>query len=390
MFDTHPGGAYILQVTRGTDCTSLFETHHVAEFPRRRLETYRTGTVSTPLPGWDPRGVHRDLRDDVASYSSINGSKLTDHPLGFIVFVMTMVAHAGFVTLWMTGTPGLSTSVGMGITLWLGAAEAVHSGTHGAISHHRWVNAAFAAMGMLFCPPFAWVRQHVTGHHGGVNTSRDPDVYHHPRRTHGWRVLPSQPYHRAYSQWRVSLALGLWLTQLVPSILHAGVVLFWERYPGTREPVIWATLERPRAAAKYFILLAIHAYQVWRVGVLWAELPFMLCGACFYGCSQVSHINGPSGRTETDRDGWAVQQLRASSGDYATTSTLAGWLSIGLNNQAVHHVFPSIHHVHYGKISKLLRTRLRRAGVQVSRPYSMYGQALGAHLRYLQRLNDPP
>ena len=385
---THPGGSYILQVTRGSDCTALFETHHVTKTPHLRLPSYRAGRESRTVPSWDPRGVHRALREDVAAYVQLHGCKLTDRPLAFALFIAIMGMHLGLVAAWITLPPSSAITVGLAATMWLGAAEAVHSGTHGAISHYQWVNRGLAVLGTLFCPPFAWVRQHVTGHHGGVNTTVDPDVYHHPRRTHGWRVLASQAHYRAYKWWRFSLALGLWLTQLVPSTLHAGVVLLRGHYPGTHAKIAWAPGERRRAAGLYAALLAVHGYQIVRIGVVWAELPFMLCGACYYACSQVSHINEPSASASNHPDGWAVEQLRASAGDYSTGSPFTGWLSIGLNNQAVHHVFPSVHHVHYRHVAKIVRTRLRRLGIQIPRPHCCYAEALVAHLRYLRKLND--
>ena len=54
--DRHPGGKYILEVTRGTDCTELFESYHApsfkASFIRDQLAKYaaadREGQPHTP------------------------------------------------------------------------------------------------------------------------------------------------------------------------------------------------------------------------------------------------------------------------------------------------------------------------------------------------------
>ena len=185
-----------------------------------------------------------------------------------------------------------------------------------------------------------------------MNTTVDPDVYHHPRRTHGWRVLASQTHHYGVKWWRVSLALGLWLTQLVPSILHAGVVLFRGQYR-TRRKSGMGSGERSRAQA-------CTLRCSWFTGIRLREL-----GSCGPNCHLcfAAHVimrvrkrrtstNRPRARRTTPMGGqWS---MRASAGDYSTGSLFTGWLSIGLNNQAVHHVFPSVHHVHYRHVAKIV------------------------------------
>ena len=38
--DSHPGGAFLILLGKGTDCTILFETYHVFNEPRKRLRTH--------------------------------------------------------------------------------------------------------------------------------------------------------------------------------------------------------------------------------------------------------------------------------------------------------------------------------------------------------------
>ena len=38
--DKHPGGAFLILLGKGTDCTVLFETYHIFNEPRKRLRTH--------------------------------------------------------------------------------------------------------------------------------------------------------------------------------------------------------------------------------------------------------------------------------------------------------------------------------------------------------------
>jgi linoleoyl-CoA desaturase len=54
---------------------------------------------------------------------------------------------------------------------------------------------------------------------------------------------------------------------------------------------------------------------------------------------------------------WAIHQL------FTTTNfapnAIVNWYTGGLNHQIEHHIFPNISHVHYGKIAKIVKKRLR-------------------------------
>ena len=101
----------------------------------------------------------------------------------------------------------------------------------------------------------------------------------------------------------------------------------------------------------------------------------------------VSHINLPSFETPRTKE-WAVAQItacqarhrhsdrhtrdgrssrsrraRASQGDYGYYSHWSSLLSIGLNNQTLHHLFPSVHAAHYPALSELVKPVLIKHGV---------------------------
>lgn len=88
-----------------------------------------------------------------------------------------------------------------------------------------------------------------------------------------------------------------------------------------------------------------------------------------------------SGTIETD---WAVNQLM-NTANFANKSRLFSWYVGGLNYQIEHHLFPNICHVHYRKISNIVR----ETAFEYNLPYHSYAtflQALREHGKMLKDL----
>lgn len=56
-----------------------------------------------------------------------------------------------------------------------------------------------------------------------------------------------------------------------------------------------------------------------------------------------------------ERPEWAVHQVRATA-NFATTNRLLTWYLGGLNFQIEHHLFPSMSHIHYPRLSPIIRS----------------------------------
>ncbi|AWW31958.1 acyl-CoA desaturase [Echinicola strongylocentroti] len=82
-------------------------------------------------------------------------------------------------------------------------------------------------------------------------------------------------------------------------------------------------------------------------------------------------------------EAWAIHQMRTTA-NFAVNSKTATFLCGGLNFQVEHHLFPTICHIHYPAISKMLRDTAAEFNV----PYINNGSfltALGSHYRFLKK-----
>ncbi len=84
---------------------------------------------------------------------------------------------------------------------------------------------------------------------------------------------------------------------------------------------------------------------------------------------------------------WMAHQV-ATSLDFHPRSRIAGWLFGGFNAHVAHHLFPSVCHVHYVGISKIIRQTADE--FQYTYHETTLWQAIGSHFRYLKKLGNVP
>jgi linoleoyl-CoA desaturase len=92
-------------------------------------------------------------------------------------------------------------------------------------------------------------------------------------------------------------------------------------------------------------------------------------------------LPGESGNIEAD---WAVNQLY-NTANFAPKAKLFSWYVGGLNYQVEHHLFPNICHVHYSKISEIVRETAKEFNLPYH-SYKSFFEALSEHTRMLKNL----
>jgi S-adenosylmethionine-diacylglycerol 3-amino-3-carboxypropyl transferase len=98
------------------------------------------------------------------------------------------------------------------------------------------------------------------------------------------------------------------------------------------------------------------------------------------------HFSTPDPSGHIDRN-WAIYQMEATK-DYAPNSALGNLLVGGLNTHAIHHLFPSVCHIHYRPLTRILRDACTEFGV----PYTSttFPGAVADHFRFLSLMGRLP
>src|SRR5690606_26285410 len=92
--------------------------------------------------------------------------------------------------------------------------------------------------------------------------------------------------------------------------------------------------------------------------------------------------------TGTMKNTWAIHQLYTTV-NFATKNRIVNWYTGGLNHQVEHHIFPNISHVHYTKISKIVKETANEFDL----PYHEYKttrKAIQSHFSHLKEMGMNP
>ena len=90
----------------------------------------------------------------------------------------------------------------------------------------------------------------------------------------------------------------------------------------------------------------------------------------------------------TMKNSWAIHQLKTTV-NFSTKNKIVNWFTGGLNHQVEHHIFPNISHIHYTKISKIVKETAKEFNL----PYNEYKstrKAIIAHFRFLKEMGTKP
>jgi linoleoyl-CoA desaturase len=90
----------------------------------------------------------------------------------------------------------------------------------------------------------------------------------------------------------------------------------------------------------------------------------------------------------TIENNWAIHQLNTTV-NFSRHNKFISWYVGGLNFQVEHHLFPTICHVHYPKISDIVKSTAEEFGV----PYlenATFGEALASHISVMRRFGKLP
>lgn len=87
---------------------------------------------------------------------------------------------------------------------------------------------------------------------------------------------------------------------------------------------------------------------------------------------------------KSTEDEWAVTQLKGTA-NFATSNKIILFFTGGLNHQIEHHLFPRISHVHYPKISAIVKDTCKEFGVQYHE-YKTFIGAVASHYAHLRNM----
>ena len=139
------------------------------------------------------------------------------------------------------------------------------------------------------------------------------------------------------------------------------------------------------------VLPIIFSGMPWQYVVLGFLLLHFTAGFGLSTIFQLAHVMESSEFPEPTADrkmqnSWAVHQL-LNTCNFSRKSRIMNWFIGGLNYQIEHHLFPHISHVHYSKISVIVKDTAKSYGLPYQE-YSNFLVALREHGRMLRKMGQ--
>jgi linoleoyl-CoA desaturase len=346
---------------------------------------------------------YKTLKSRVNAYFKENKiAKTANAAMVFKTFALLALFLVPYGFLYFQNLPAIA-YIGLWFVMGLGMAgvglSVMHDANHGAYSRKEWVNVLVSnVMILLGGSARNWRIQHNVLHHTYTNVAEhdediDPPVF----------MLRFSPHSKYYAIHRFQ--------HLYAWFFYGMMTLFWYLTKDYQQAFRYQKRGLVEAQGVTF---AQHMFRIilfkliytaiflflpiyfggasWLINVLGFLLMQFICGLILAMIFQPAHvvptstypIPNDSGVVEAD---WAVNQL-FNTANFAPKSRLFSWYVGGLNYQVEHHLFPSICHIHYKKISQIVEQTAKEYQLPYY-SYKTFVEALSEHTKMLKNLGKP-
>lgn len=275
----------------------------------------------------------------------------------------------------------------------------MHDANHGAYSKRPWINSLFGySLNLVGASAFNWKIQHNVMHHTFTN------IYDHDEDISPRGVLRLSPksewkkmhkYQHIYAWFLYGLMTIVWV--LIKDFVrltrynrdgmvkkqHANIYKEWGILIATKLSFI----------GYIFIIPLIFTSLTWWQILLGIFIMHYIAGFILAIIFQPAHVIEGTEYPEPNEENiidnnWAVHQLHTTT-NFSNKSRLFSWYVGGLNYQVEHHLFPNICHVHYRKISSIVKETAGEFGFPYKSVRTFFG-ALHGHMKMLKALGIKP
>lgn len=318
----------------------------------------------------------------------------------FIMFSLFFIPYGLVVTELVTSLIWLLLLV---VIMGLGIAgiglSVMHDANHGAYSNKSWVNIIIGySINMVGANSFNWKIQHNVLHHTFTNIyEADEDISQHGvlRLSPDSKWKKIHKYQFIYAWFLYGLMTIVWVTiqDFVRMLRYSKNGLAKRNHANIPKEWVILILSKILYVVYIFIVPLLFTSLLWWQILIGILVMHYIAGFILAIVFQPAHvIEGTEYPSLNEKNiieyNRAAHQLHTTT-NFSNNSKLFSWYIGGLNFQIEHHLFPNICHVHYRKISKIVRT----TAVEFGLPYKSVRTFIGAlqgHLQLLKKLGSKP
>ena len=266
----------------------------------------------------------------------------------------------------------------------------LHDGSHGSFSKNRFVNKiAASSISLLGANHFMWNMKHNMIHHtytniDGMDDDIDIGIF--------MRMAPNQKKYKLHA-----------IQHYYFWFLYMFLYMFWiffsdyQKYFSKKIGTIPLKKMSLKHHIEFWLIKVYHfvffvIIPIFKLGFIkWMIGFFIICAVAGFILSivfQLAHTIDKTLFPQIDitsnllKNDYATHQILTTA-NFATHNKIINWLVGGLNFQIEHHLFPKISHIHYPKISKIVKEVCAQCDLQYNE-YKTTRSAIFAHIKFLK------
>ena len=275
----------------------------------------------------------------------------------------------------------------------------MHDGNHGSFSTKKWINKLMgSSIYILAGNAYNWQIQHNVLHHTYTN------IHGHDEDLAAGRILRFSkhskwfPYHK-YQHFYSFLLYGLM------TINWAITGDFFQTLRYLKRKLSFKKFVSPKKQWMNLVFTKLIYFIIWIVlPIIFLDLAWwkiligffimhyvagVILSTIFQLAHVVENVDMPIPSFGGNmKNTWAIHQLFTTT-NFSTNNKLMNWFSGGLNFQVEHHLFPRISHIHYKKISKIVKD----TALEFNLPYNEFRttrDAIKSHFNFLKLMGTKP
>lgn len=316
-----------------------------------------------------------------------------------IMFSMYLAPYFMLMLMDLPGWVQLLLTVVMGVGMAGVGMNVMHDANHGSYSSKEWVNKLMGgSIYILAGNVYNWQVQHNVLHHTYTNIhghDEDMDAGSIMRFSehHKWKWF--HKFQHIYSIFLYGLLTINWVltADFKQTKRYLNRKLSYGKLPSPLKQ--WSTLILFKVvyAVVWLVIPLLFFDIVWWKVLIGFFIMHYTAGLILSVVFQLAHVVEDAEMPMPDEAGnmkntWAIHQLFTTV-NFSTKNRIVNWFTGGLNHQVEHHIFPNISHIHYTKISEIVRS----TATEFNLPYNEYKttrKAVLAHFRHLKQLGMKP
>tara|TARA_R110000851_G_scaffold157058_2_gene299768 strand:- start:57128 stop:58228 length:1101 start_codon:yes stop_codon:yes gene_type:complete len=351
----------------------------------------------------DSAKFFRTLNKRVNSYFKENEIQRTGnwkiHVKAIVMFSLYLTPYFLLLTLDFPTWAQILFTIIMGVGMAGVGMNVMHDANHGSYSSKKWINKLMGgSMYILAGNVYNWQVQHNVLHHTYTN------IHGHDEDMEAGRIIRFSKHAKWHRFHKFQQYYSVFLYGLL-TFNWALTTDFKQTKRYLSKKLSYGKLPKPITQWSLLIITKIIYMGVWiAIPILFFNIAWWkiligffimhyVAGLILSIVFQLAHIVEDTDMPLPDKTGnmkntWAIHQLFTTV-NFSTKNKLVNWFTGGLNHQVEHHIFPNISHVHYSKISEIVR----ETALEFNLPYNEYKTTRGAiiaHFKYLKQMGLKP